>query len=218
VGDRDAKVEEGSYIASRITGAKYVELPGEDHLIFAGNQDEVVDEVEAFLRNVDNTPLADTVLATSLFVRRGSTAELDHEQHQMLERFHALARREAEWFKGRAATVGDDCIATFDGPARAIRAACAISESASRLGIRIKAGLHAGLCQMSGKKISGPAVETTGKIAEQAKAGEILASNSVVDLVSGSGIEFENRAGADADSTMQVFSVVCQSTSSWRKE
>ncbi len=191
VGDRDSKVEEGRYIASRIPGAKYIELPGEDHLIFAGNQDEVLHEVEGFLKNVESTLESDTVLATILMVRITSTTEPNSEHDRVVERFHAMAKREAEWFKGRVGDAGDVFIATFDGPARAIRAACAISQSAARLNFQIKTGL-------------------TGRLTDQAKVGEILVSNTVMDLVSGSGIEFARRAANDMDSKMQIFSVVCK--------
>ena len=208
LGDRDSKVEEGRYIASRIPGAKYIELPGEDHLIFAGNQDEVLREVEGFLKNVESAPESDTVLATILFVT--STIEPNQERGKVVERFHAMAKREAEWFKGRVGDAGDVFIATFDGPARAIRAACAINQSAARLNIQVKTGLHTGLCQVSGMRLTGPAIETTGRLADQAKVGEILVSNTVMDLVSGSGIEFERRAANDVDSKMQIFSVVCK--------
>ena len=208
LGDRDSKVEEGRYIASRIPRAKYIELPGEDHLIFAGNQDEVLHEVEGFLKNVESAPESDTVLATILFVT--STIEPNQEGGKVVERFHAMAKREAEWFKGRVGDAGDGFIATFDGPARAIRAACAINQSAARLNIQVKTGLHTGLCQVSGMRLTGPAIETTGRLADQAKVGEILVSNTVMDLVSGSGIEFERRAANDVDSKMQIFSVVCK--------
>ena len=213
LGDRDSKVAEGRYIASRIPGAKYIELSGEDHLIFAGNQDEVMHEVQSFLKNVESTPESDTVLATILIVRITSTTEPNNEDGKVVERFHSMAKREAEWFKGRVGHAGDVFIATFDGPARAIRAACAINQSAARLNIQVKTALHTGLCQVSGMRLTGPAVETTGRLTDQAKVREILVSNTVVDLVSGSGIEFERREANGADSKMQLFSVVCVKTS-----
>ncbi len=210
LGDRDSKVAEGRYIASRIPGAKYIELSGEDHLIFAGNQDEVMHEVQSFLKNAESTPESDTVLATILIVRITSTTEPNNEDGKVVERFHSMAKREAEWFKGRVGDAGDVFIATFDGPARAIRAACAISQSAARLNFQIKTGLHTGLCQVSGMRLTGPAVDTTGRLTDQAKVGEILVSNTVMDLVSGSGIEFARRAANDMDSKMQIFSVGCK--------
>lgn len=210
IGDRDSKVEEGRYIASRIPGAKYLELPGEDHLIFAGNQDEVLHEVESFLKNIESTPESDTVLATILLIRIASTTESNQKPDALEQRFHSMARREAEWFKGRVGDAGDVFIATFDGPARAIRAACAINQSATRLNFQVRAGLHTGLCQVSGMRLTGLAVETTGRLADQAKVGEILVSNTVVDLVSGSGIDFERREANAVDSKMQIFSVVCK--------
>src|SRR5439155_15019384 len=103
---------------------------------------------------------------------------------RVVERFHSMAKREAEWFKGRVGDAGNVFIATFDGPARAIRAACAISQSAAGLNFQIKTGLHTGLCQVSGMRLTGPALDTTGRLTDQAKVGEILVSNTVMDLVS----------------------------------
>ena len=205
VGDRDANVEEGRYLSSRIPDAKYVELPGEDHLVFAGNQSEILDQVEEFLRMVERTPQTESVLATILFVLINADRP---EVNDSLTGFRAIAKREAEWFKGRAAGGTDKFIATFDGPVRAIRAACAISDSAARLGIKIQTALHTGICQISENSVTGAAVEIANSLARQAQVGEILVSSTVVDLISGSGIELEDREITAGEPPIQTFSVL----------
>jgi pimeloyl-ACP methyl ester carboxylesterase len=210
VGDHDARVEEGRYIASRIPGAKFVELPGNDHLMFAGNQDEIFDEVETFLKTAQDVPESDSLLATILCARLASANESSQES---LKRFRSLAQRESEWFKGRLGNSNDEFVATFDGPGRAVRAACAIRESAAQLGIETRIGLHSGLCQISEKRITGPAVEATGEIAAAAGAGEILASNILVDLLSHAGIQFEEAGIVSPEVGMRLYEVICQGAS-----
>ena len=198
-GDLCLKVEEGRYVAERIPGSKFVELPGVDHLPFVGDQDAILDEVEEFLTGVRHAPEHDRVLATVLFTQFSSAtaraAELgDQRWKESLERHHAHARREIELYRGREIEMfNDGFLATFDGPARAIRAACAISDYARRLGIEIKAGLHTGECDVVGDKMSGLAVEIGAQVATKAAAGEVMVSSTVKDLVAGSGIRFEDR-------------------------
>lgn len=198
-GDLCLKVEEGRYVADRIPGSKFVELPGVDHLPFVGDQDAILDEVEEFLTGVRHASEHDRVLATVLFTQfAGSTARAaelgDQRWRETLERHHAHARREIELYRGREIEIFDDgFLATFDGPARAIRAACAISDYARRLGIEIKAGLHTGECDVVGDKMSGLGVEIGAQVAAKAAAGEVLVSSTVKDLVAGSGIRFEDR-------------------------
>src|SRR4029079_15957996 len=152
--DRCLKVEEGRYVAERIPGAKYVELPGQDHLPFVGDQDAILDEVEEFLTGVRRTLEPDTVLATVLFTQIVDSKEhakrLGNERwYALLDRLREQVRKEIEWFRGREIDmVGDRPLAIFDGPARAIRCALAISEYASRLGVMMRAGLHTGECEM----------------------------------------------------------------------
>jgi class 3 adenylate cyclase len=198
-GDLCLKVEEGRFVASSIPGSKYVELPGVDHLPFVGDQDAILDEVEEFLTGVRHAPEYDRVLATVLFTRIVDSS-LQAEQlgerrwRDLIERHHAYVRRDLELFKGREIEmVGDGLLATFDGPARAIRCACAITDSASRLGIKIKAGLHTGECDVMEDKVGGIAVEIGAQVAMHAAVGEILVSHTVKDLVAGSGISFEDR-------------------------
>jgi len=198
-GDLCLKVEEGRYVAERIPGAKFVELPGVDHLPFVGNQDEILDEVEEFLTGVRHTVEPETMLATVLFMHVVDSpqraAEMGVERwRDLLQRLHTHIRKEIEWFKGREVDMtGQGPLAIFDGPARAVRCACAISQYVSRLGIEIRAGLHTGECDiLEGGKVGGLAVEVGSQIRARAAAGEVLASITVKDLVAGSGIHFED--------------------------
>ena len=197
--DRDAHVEEGRWIASRIPGAKYVELPGDDHLICAGDGDEVVDEVEEFLTGSRPVHGADRVLATVLFTDVvGSTERAaalgDRRWTELLERHDALVRRELDRFRGREVdTAGDGFLATFDGPARAIRCALAIRDAVRALGMDVRAGVHTGELELAGDAVRGIAVHTGARVAAAAGAGEVLVSRTVRDLVAGSGIAFEDR-------------------------
>jgi pimeloyl-ACP methyl ester carboxylesterase len=198
-GDRDANVEEGRWIASQIPGARFVELPGEDHLPWVGDQNAVLDEVQEFLTGVRPPPEPDRVLATVLFTDIvGSTeraTELgDRRWRELLERHHDLVRRQLDRFQGREVdTAGDGFLATFDGPARGIRCARAIGGALSELGLEVRAGLHTGECELLGDKVAGVAVHTGARVAAQAGSGEVLVSQTVKDLVAGSGIEFEDR-------------------------
>ncbi|HKO96186.1 MAG TPA: alpha/beta fold hydrolase [Pyrinomonadaceae bacterium] len=198
-GDQCLKVEEGRYVAERIPGAKYVELPGEDHLPFVGDQESILDEVEEFITGVRHTLEPDRVLATVLFMR--IIGAKDHAERlgngrweEILERLRAHISKEIEWFRGRDIDmIGDRPLAIFDGPARAIRCACAISEYAARLGFSMRAGLHTGECDMVDGKVGGIAAEIGSHVAEKATADEVLVSSTVKDLVAGSGIRFADR-------------------------
>ena len=226
--DRCLKVEEGRYVAERIPGAKYVELPGEDHLPFVGDQDAILDEVEEFLTGVRHTLERDTVLATVLFTQIIDSTEhaqrLGNERWSaLLERLREQVRKEVEWFRGREIDmVGDRPLAIFDGPARAIRCACAFTEYASRLGVMMRAGLHTGECEMvslpgevpggvpSGIKVSGIAPHVGAQVANRAAAGEVLVSSTVKDLVAGSGIGFSEKGIhtlADVPGDWRLFAV-----------
>jgi pimeloyl-ACP methyl ester carboxylesterase len=192
-------VAAGRYLAERIPGAKYVELPGVDHLPFVGNADAILDEIEEFLTGARHGPDLDRVLATVLFTdivdATGRASELgDRRWRDLLGAHHERVRDELARFRGREIdTAGDGFLATFDGPARAVRAACAISESVRRLGLEIRAGLHTGECEMMGAKVGGVAVHIGARIAALASAGEVLVSSTVKDLVAGSGIKFTDR-------------------------
>ena len=198
-GDLDANVEEGRWIAGQIPNGRFVELPGADHLPWIGDQDRVLDETQEFLTGTRPAADVDRVLATVLFTDIvGSTeraVELgDRAWRELLGRHHALVRREIEHFRGREIdTAGDGFFATFDGPGRAIRAACRIRESVAELGLAIRAGVHTGEVEVMGEKVSGIAVHAGARVMATAGAGEIVVTRTVVDLVSGAGITFEPR-------------------------
>jgi pimeloyl-ACP methyl ester carboxylesterase len=198
-GDLDSKVEEGRWIADRIPGAKFVELPGDDHLPWVGDQDSVLDEVERFLTGRLAAAEPDRVLATILvtdIVRSTErAAELgDRAWSELLEKHHAIVREQLRAFRGdEVDTAGDGFLATFDGPGRAIRAAAAIRDGLAENGIEVRCGLHSGEVQRSGEKITGIAVHLAARIAATAEPGEIRVSDTVRSLVAGSGIEFADR-------------------------
>ncbi|HEX8147831.1 MAG TPA: alpha/beta fold hydrolase [Pyrinomonadaceae bacterium] len=199
-GDLCLKVEEGRYVASRIPGARFVELPGRDHLPFFEDQETILSEIEEFLTGARHVREPDRVLSTLLFVdivnrdARGGARWRD-----LVSRFRAHVSKEIKWFRGREVDVeGAGPLAAFDGPARAIRCACAVKEYAARLDIEVRAGLHTGECDLlEGGGVGGLAVEIGRAVRERAGAGEVLVSHTVKDLVAGSGITFEER-GAHA--------------------
>jgi pimeloyl-ACP methyl ester carboxylesterase len=199
VADRDVNVEEGRWIARQIPGAKYVELPGDEHLVWAGDVDAVADEVEEFLTGTRAAQAADRVLATVLFTDIVASTERaaavgDRRWREIVDEHHTRVRRELDRFRGlEVDTAGDGFFASFDGPARAIGAACAIRDSVRTLEIEIRAGLHTGECEVIQGKIGGIAVNTGARVAAQADSGEVLVSSTVKDLVAGSGIFFEDR-------------------------
>jgi pimeloyl-ACP methyl ester carboxylesterase len=197
--DIEAKVEEGRWIAGQIPGAKFVELPGADHLPWVGDQDALVDEVEEFLTGVRPIREADRVLATVLFTdivgSTQSAAQLgDRRWRDLLGRHHTAVRRELVRWRGREVdSAGDGFLATFDGPARAIRCGLAVAADARTIGLDVRGGVHTGECELLGDKVAGIAVHTGARVAALANSGEILVSQTVKDLVSGSGIAFDER-------------------------
>jgi class 3 adenylate cyclase len=198
-GDLDANVEEGRWIAAQIPGARFVELPGVDHLPWVGDTDALLDEVEEFLTGVRRGPQVDRVLTTVLFTDIvGATATAaalgDRAWRDRLVTHHALVRRELARFRGRELdTVGDGFLAAFDGPARAVRCACAIRDAVVALGIQIRAGLHTGECEVMEGKLGGLAVHIGARVATAAGSGEVWVSSTVRDLVAGSGLRFADR-------------------------
>ncbi len=197
-GDHDANVEEGRYIAARIPGAKFVEFPGEDHSFWTQNGDDVVDEVEEFLTGTRRGPDPDRVLATVLFTDIvGSTARAvrmgDRQWMDALEAHRTMVRWFLERFRGHEVdTAGDGFFATFDGPARAVRCALAVRDAAMERDIDVRAGVHTGEVEM-GEKPAGVAVHIGARVMSEAGAGEVLVSQTVKDLVAGSGLAFEER-------------------------
>jgi pimeloyl-ACP methyl ester carboxylesterase/DNA-binding winged helix-turn-helix (wHTH) protein len=197
--DHCLKVEEGRFVAQRIPGAKFVELPGNDHLPFVGDQDAILDEVEEFLTGVRHPIEPDTVLATVLVARlvgiKDQAERLGSERwDEWWRRLHAHITKEIEWFRGREVDLLENrLLAIFDGPARAIRCASAITEYTSRLGVKTCTGLHTGECEIVDGQVAGAAAQMCVCVANEAEPGEVLVSSTVKDLVAGSGISFEDR-------------------------
>jgi class 3 adenylate cyclase len=199
---RDAtgfRVAHGRYLAKHIPDARYVELPGIDNLIWAGDQDAIVAEIQAFLTGVRPAPEPHRVLATVLFTDIvGSTeraAELGDSPWQALLADHNRAvRRQLDRYGGREVkVVGDGFLATFDGPARAVRCAIAIRDDVRELGLEIRAGIHVGEIEVLPDDIAGLAVHIGARVSALAGAGEVLVSSTVKDLVVGSRINFDDR-------------------------
>lgn len=201
--DRWVEVERGRDLARRIPGAAFVEFPIEGHITPAADLPPVVDEIERFLSAVWETAAAaqelDRVLATVMFTDIvGSTSKAselgDKRWRELLERHHQLIRRQLARARGKEVdTAGDGFFAAFDGPARAIRCACAITESVKELGLDVRVGLHTGECELIDGKVTGIAVHTGARIAAKATAGEVLVSSTVKDLVAGSDLVFQDR-------------------------
>jgi class 3 adenylate cyclase len=196
-GDRFIRVDHGRYLAEHIPGAKYVELPGEDHVV--GDTETIPGEIEEFLTGVRPVPDIDRVLATVLFTDIvGSTQRAatlgDRAWCALLDTHHGIVRRELDRHRGREVhTVGDGFLATFDGPARAIRCACAIRDGVRPLGIEIRAGLHTGECELMKDDVGGIAVHIGARVVATAAPSEVLVSSTVKDLVAGSGLRFADR-------------------------
>ena len=184
-GDQCLKVEEGRYLASRIPGAKYVELPGNDHLPFLGDQDAIVREIEAFLAHTHDRVPAELVLSSILTIRSAARpGDVDH--------LRQVFEREVGWARGRVIASGADrLVAAFDGPGRAVRCARTVVTIAARSRIPVKAGVHVGECDLTAG--TGPIFATSASLAEEAADGEVAVSRTVVDLVPGSGLEFDAR-------------------------
>jgi class 3 adenylate cyclase len=193
------RVEYGRYLAEHIPGAKYVELPGIDNLIWAGDQDAILDEIQAFATGSRPAPTPRRALATVLFTDIvGSTrlaAELgDRAWRRLLDQHFEVTRRALDRYDGREIkTVGDGILATFDGPARAVRCAILIRDGVKDLGLDVRAGLHTGEIELEPNDIAGLAVHIAARISAMADAREILVSSTVKDLVVGSGLAFEDR-------------------------
>ncbi|MGI9556658.1 MAG: alpha/beta fold hydrolase [Solirubrobacterales bacterium] len=199
VDDVLAPIESGRYIGEKIPGAKFVELPGTDHLWWFGDQDAIFDEIEEFLTGARSAPEPDRVLSTVLFTDIvGSTeraAELgDSAWRDLLDGHSSRVRQELERFRGNEIkATGDGFLATFDGPARGVRCAMAITDSVKSLGIEVRAGLHTGEVELLGEDVGGIAVHTGARVSAAASPSEVLVSSTVKDLVAGSGLEFADR-------------------------
>src|SRR5438094_2104085 len=198
-GDRVVNRRAGEELAAQIPGAQYVELPGIDHLPWAGDSDAVLGEIEQFLTGTRSVAEPDRVLATVMFTDIvGSTeraGELgDSRWRELLAAHQVAVRRELMRFRGREVkALGDGYLATFDGPARAIRCGRAIAEEARSIGLEVRIGLHSGEVEVMEEDVGGIAVHIAARVGALAAGGEVLVTSTVKDLVAGSGIRFEDR-------------------------
>ncbi len=198
-GDKDMDVGGGRYISQQIPNAKYVELPGEDHLWFVGDSDAILNNIEEFLTGSYHASEHERILATVMFTDIvGSTEKAvelgDAKWKELLVNHHKIIRKELASFRGKEIdTAGDGFLATFDGPARAIKCAVAISKAVKILNIEIRIGLHTGECELMDNDVGGIAVHLGSRVMSKAGASEIFVSSTVKDLVAGSGILFEER-------------------------
>jgi class 3 adenylate cyclase len=195
-GDLAVRAENSRYLADHIHGAKYVELPGNDHLPYAGDAEAILNEVQEFVTGVrpvvETNRMLATVLFTDIVASTARAAEMgDRRWRELLEDYHAVVRRELIRYRGHEIeTAGDGVLATFDGPTRAIRCAASICEAVKPLGVQIRAGLHTGEVETMGEKVGGIAVHIAARVVGKAGPDEVVVSSTVKDLVAGSGIPF----------------------------
>lgn len=199
VNDQAIDIRHGRCPAQHIPGAKLVELQGVDHVPFFSDSEAITGEVQEFLTGARHDPVVDRVLATVLFTDIvGSTERAvalgDRAWRELVQRHHQAVRRELARFRGREIdTAGDGFFAAFDGPARAVRCACAIGQAVRPLGIELRIGLHTGECEVLDDKVGGIAVHIGARVAARSAPGEVLVSGTVRDLVAGSGLAFDDR-------------------------
>jgi pimeloyl-ACP methyl ester carboxylesterase/class 3 adenylate cyclase len=197
--DRIVPIEQGRYLADHIEGARFVEIPGADHVPFFEHPDLLLDEIEEFVTGVPPVSATERRLATVVVTDVcGSTEQLselgDQRWHRVLDEFDRLIQRQVARNGGRVVkTLGDGALLVFDGPTRAIRCAQAIGESAAGLGLATRAGVHTGEVELRGDDIAGIAVHLASRVSDRATAGEVLVTRTVVDLIAGSGIAMEDR-------------------------
>ena len=199
-GDLIESVAGSRYVASMIPRARFVELPGANHLWYAGDRDSVIDEIQTFLTGSRPPPPAlERVLVTVLFTDIVRSTELavrlgDRRWTEVLAEHDRRARAEIERFRGRyIGSAGDGMLSTFDGPARAVRCAQAIQAATVDLGLRIRTGAHTGEVELDGQDVRGVSVHACARVAASAEADEVLVTKTVKDLVAGSGLRFEDR-------------------------
>lgn len=198
--DRDSHVEEGRYIADHIKGAIFIELAGEDHFV-AINPNQIVDPVEAFVTGHQPVHAGNRTLATILFVdivesTRKVIALGDWKWAAALSSFHSSAAAQVERYTGRLVnTTGDGLVATFDGPARAVRCGCAIRDIARASDLELRCGVHTAEIELRGDDIAGIGVHIGARISERANPGEVWVSRTVKDLIAGAGLRLEERGG-----------------------
>jgi serine/threonine protein kinase/class 3 adenylate cyclase/alpha-beta hydrolase superfamily lysophospholipase len=192
--DRCLKIEEGRYLASKIPGAKFVELPGSDHLPFVGDSEAILDEIQVFLTGKRTSPQIDRVLATVVYISLDALNQANTDsgfENTNVGSFIELLKHEAELFRGRNLTIeGSSALLMFDGPARAVRAAIAVSGIADRLKLNVRIGIHTGECDVDNEGVLGPAVVQARSLAHAAAISQVVVSETLRNLVVGSGLEF----------------------------
>jgi class 3 adenylate cyclase len=197
--DAYVRADHGRYLAGHIPGARYVELPGADHTPELGDADAIVAQMQSFLTGDWPITAPDRVLTTVVFTDIvGSTARAaelgDRRWKELLDAYDGFVQRQLDRFRGRQVkSTGDGTLATVDGPRRAIACAVAIREGVRALGLEVRAGLHAGEVELHGEDLAGIAVHLAERVCSSAKPSEVLVTRTVVDLVAGSGITFEDR-------------------------
>ena len=198
-GNRYVGPEHGRYLADHIPGARFVEVDGQDHVPYLGDQEPILEAIEEFLTGERREPEEERILSSILFTDIvGSTEHAarmgDRRWRELLLAHFTIVRRELTRFDGRELdTAGDGLFAAFDGPARAVRCARAIVSGGPGLGIAIRAGVHTGECEVIGNKLGGIAVHIGARIAALCAPGEVLVSGTVRDLVAGSELRFKDR-------------------------
>ena len=193
------------FLGEHIPGARMVELPGNDHLPWEGDREALLDEIARFVSGVQEDVEPDRMLATLLFTElvdsTAKAAQLGGRGWQdLLAKHHRLVRAQLARFRGREVDmVRDGVLATFDGPARAVRCASAIADGLEALGLAVRAGVHTGEIEQSNGNVRGIAVQIAARIAAAARPGEVVVSGTVKDIVAGSGIAFEERGEHELD-------------------
>ena len=197
--DRLLPVAHARHLAAHIPGALLVEVPGEDHLVFLDQSDQVLSEMQAFLTGVRPADDPDRVLATVLFCDIVGATERavqlgDRGWRDLLARYYASLRKALNHYRGREIdTAGDGLLAAFDGPARAVQCAFSWVSAVRELGLSVRVGLHTGECERIDDKLSGVAVHIGARVAALARPDEVLVTRTVKDLVAGSAITFKDR-------------------------
>jgi class 3 adenylate cyclase len=198
-GDPCARIEAARDMTSRIPGSKFKEYPGNSHSMMLDDMETILSDIQEFVTGERPIDSYDRILATVLFVDIASSTERaaalgDARWRNVLNSYYAIVRKEFSRFRGKeTTTTGDGFLATFDGPARAIRGALAIAQAVKQFGINARASVHTGECELMGDNVGGIAVHIGARIMAQAEPGTVLVSGTVKDLVSGSGIDFEDR-------------------------
>ena len=202
-GDRCLKVEEGRYLASHIPGATFIEFPGDDHLPFVGDQEDMLGAIERFLSSTRTRLDNDRVLTTVLSINAGGSAE-------DLALLRQTFAREVANHRGRVTSIpGPRLVAMFDGPGRAVRCGRSVPAAlADRASLVVRAGVHIGECAPAAT--GAPVIDLSAALADAASGGDVLVSRTVVDLVHGSGLQFREKqpiAASTRDRSVQAFTV-----------